>query len=318
MRQVRILLFVLLFPGCFAAYSQTADSTFAYYQKLNNEENRLPEYKDSDLILRLKTDQLAQINKSRKKYHVGQVRLDILSSRVGNKMCEEAALNKYLGHWNMKGEKPYHRYAFAGGMDHVCENAASSSYTGTPIFAEKGEVYAEQMLKLHQSFMAEKAPDDGHKKNCIGKDHNYVGLGVYRTDKEFRYYEEFIERYYQFLDVPVTGEVNKELVLKLKPQEGKYFYFLVAFRDEIKPMSPSKIKSRKQYDDFGSQKGVSYTPWQLASWRKENGEYEIPLLFKKRGYYYINLYQTDKEYKKPVGYDTKGKIQGSGIVIEIK
>ena len=51
------------------------------------------------------------------------VKLDILASRVANKMCREAAENNFIGHWNLAGEKPYHRYAFAGGYDHVSENA---------------------------------------------------------------------------------------------------------------------------------------------------------------------------------------------------
>ena len=45
--------------------------------------------------------------------------LDILASRVANMQSREAAANRFSGHWNMRGEKPYHRYAFAGGVDHV-------------------------------------------------------------------------------------------------------------------------------------------------------------------------------------------------------
>jgi hypothetical protein len=300
------------------SFAQSPDSTFVYYQKLNNLESGLPMYKDNDAILRLKILQLAQINKSRKKYHVGAVKLDILASRVANKMCEEAGLNKYLGHWNMKGEKPYHRYAFAGGLDHVSENAASSTCGEKQVFADREEVFAEQMLKLHQEFMAERAPDDGHKQNCIAKDHNFVGIGVYRDDKEFRYYEEFIDRYYEFLEVPSTGLLKQEILIKLKPESGKYFYYLVAYREDIKPMSPSKITSRKHYDDFSSESTLSFTPWQLDAFRKKDGAYEIPLFFKKQGYYYVNIFQSDKEIKAPIKYDTKGKIQASGIVIEIK
>ena len=93
------------------------------YIKLNNNELRLPEYKDDEEALKLKLQQLEIINNSRKKNNAGAVKLDILASRVANKMCREAAENNYLGHWNLAGEKPYHRYAFAGGYDHVSENA---------------------------------------------------------------------------------------------------------------------------------------------------------------------------------------------------
>jgi uncharacterized protein YkwD len=93
------------------------------YKKLNEREQRLIEFKDNDDALNLKIDQLAIINNSRKKHNAAPVELDILASRVANKMCKEAADNAYLGHWNMAGEEPYLRYAFAGGHDHVSENA---------------------------------------------------------------------------------------------------------------------------------------------------------------------------------------------------
>ena len=79
--------------------------------------------KDNDEALKLKIDQLDFINKSRKRNNASPVKLDILASRVANKMAKEAAENEYLGHWNMAGEEPYLRYAFAGGYDHVSENA---------------------------------------------------------------------------------------------------------------------------------------------------------------------------------------------------
>jgi uncharacterized protein YkwD len=309
------LLFIpLLYISC---YAQIADSTVTYYQALNQAEMRLPEFKDSEDLLRLKLIQLALINKSRKKYHAQPVKLDILASRVANKMCKEAAENKYLGHWDMAGEKPYHRYAFAGGMDHVAENAASSSYSGKQTFAEEPKTYTEEMSKLHLDFMAERAPDDAHKKNCIEKEHNFVGIGAYRMDKEFRYYEEFIDRYYTFLQIPAQAAVNVPVTLELKPGAGNYFYYLIAFREDITPMTPSKISSRHHYDDFGPKKNLEFTPWALSEFRKD-ATYEIPLTFNKPGYYYIAIYQSEKEYKKPTAFNTDGKIQASGIVIEVK
>ena len=75
------------------------------------------------------------INASRKKFKAQPVKLDILASRVANKQCREAAENGYVSHWNLAGEKPYLRYAFAGGYDHISENAfgewTSGDYAGT-------------------------------------------------------------------------------------------------------------------------------------------------------------------------------------------
>ncbi|MBP8960203.1 MAG: hypothetical protein KBG40_07230 [Bacteroidales bacterium] len=100
---------------------QAAD--FGYYKILNDTEKRLYEYRDDDNDLQLKLIQLDIINKSRKRHNASPVKLDILASRVANMMSRKAAEYGYISHWNMKGEKPYHRYAFAGGYDHVSENA---------------------------------------------------------------------------------------------------------------------------------------------------------------------------------------------------
>ena len=105
----------MLFPVTQNINAQQA-SDFGYYKMLNDNKKRLYEYRDDDNNLRLKLIQLDIINKSRKRHNAPPVKLDILASRVANMMSREAAENGYISHWNMKGEKPYHRYAFAGDM----------------------------------------------------------------------------------------------------------------------------------------------------------------------------------------------------------
>ena len=100
-------------------------SILEYYKDLNNNEIRYLEYKDNDEALLAKIVMLEYINNNRIKYNVKNLKLDILASRVANKMSLEAAENDFIGHWNMRGEKPYHRYALAGGVDHVSENASA-------------------------------------------------------------------------------------------------------------------------------------------------------------------------------------------------
>jgi len=58
---------------------------------------RYGKYKDSDEMLRLKLQQLDYINAGRAKYNASPVQLDILASRVANKMCREAAEGDFTG-----------------------------------------------------------------------------------------------------------------------------------------------------------------------------------------------------------------------------
>lgn len=291
------------------------DSLFNIYKIKNDNESRLIDYKDSDDMLKLKILQLAVINKSRAKHRVQTVELDILASRVANKMSKEAALNGYLSHWNMKGEKPYHRYAFAGGYDHVAENAAAK--WSSESFQVSNENIFKFMQESHKAFMNEKAPRDGHKQNCINKHHNFVGIGVYLINKNFRYYEEFIDRYYIFKDVPDKVNVNQEFSFKVETEKDKYLVYCVAYREKFpKSKIPIGLSLKGGYKDYSSKKAVKINPWEIAKLRNGN-QYTLSFKFKKSGLYYIHIYQFKKEYTKPASFTTGGKAQGSGIVIKV-
>ncbi len=308
------LLIVLHKPS--GAVNIVPDSVVALYQKLNNAEQRLIDFKDSDKDLKLKLEQLQIINESRVKHQSGEVKLDILASRMANKMCKEAALNNYTGHWNMAGEKPYQRYAFAGGLDHVSENASGKSTNGE--FAQNDNTVLSSMKELHHLFMSESAPNDGHKINCTDKRHNYVGIGFYLTAQQFRYYEEFIDRYYSFADVPVKVKVNQEFSLKLKTEAGWYLCYLVAYKDKApKKIKAAKISLKHSYKDYTKKTALVVKPWSFVNYKFE-GVYKIPLKFEKAGLYYIQIYQDQKEYRTPKNFNTEGKIQASGVVITVE
>lgn len=286
-----------------------------YYLEENNKEVRLPEYKDNAETLKTKLIQIDIINSSRKKHKAGPVKLDILASRVANKMCKEAALNNYVGHWNMAGEKPYHRYAFAGGNDHVSENAFGewssdnydASYSNISLMMESG----------HLTFMAEKAPLDGHKKTIIDKSHNFVGIGFYLSGKQFRYYEEFIDRYLEFENIPVELKVNESGSITVKTDGENYLYYLIAYREKFpSAMTPGQIVKRGSYEDYSNETLLKIAAWDLAGYRNGNS-YKIPLRFSKEGLYYIHIFYDKKEILKPSSLTTKGKTPASGIVIRV-
>jgi uncharacterized protein YkwD len=285
------------------------------YLKLNKTEQKLIEFKDDEEALKLKLGQLDVINKSRKKYNAPPVKLDILASRVANKMCKEAAENNYMGHWNMAGEKPYQRYAFAGGYDHVSENAfgewSSDNYLVSPA------KISSMMESGHGSFMAERAPNDGHKKTIIEKTHNYVGIGYYLSGKQFRYYEEFLDRYFEFENIPDEVKIGEQCYITLKTDGSNFLYFLVIYREKFpQPLTLSQIKQKGSYEDFTDDQYQKLFAWDLARYR--NGtEYRIPLRFSQEGLFYIQIYLDKREIKKPGSMNTKGKTPYTGIVIKV-
>lgn len=285
------------------------------YLKLNESEQRLIEFKDDNEALKLKLIQLDIINSSRKKYKAGPVKLDILASRVANKMCRDAVEKNFVGHWNIAGEKPYHRYAFAGGYDHVSENAFGEWSSDNYIVSASN--ISSMMKSGHGTFMAEKAPNDGHKKTIIDKSHNYVGIGFYLSGNQFRYYEEFIDRYFEFEDIPEEVKVDEQCSITVKTKGEDYLYYLVVYREKYpQAMTPDQIKKKRSYEDYTNEEYLKMPAWDLAGY-KSGTSYKIPLRFSKEGLYYIHIYSDKKEITKPLSLNTKGKTPASGIVIKV-
>ncbi len=312
----RILVLGTFLTGlCRLLFSQGVDS-FSYYKKLNDEEKRLEEYRDSDNDLKLKLRQLELINESRRKFRAPPVNLDILASRLANMMSREAAEREYVSHWNMKGEKPYHRYAFAGGYDHITENAygewSSRDYETTP------ELIAGLMKTGHMSFMAERAPNDGHKQNIINKTHTHVGIGFYISGNQFRYYEEFINRYLEYISVPSTLAVNENATITVDTRGESYLYFLICYRDPFpQPVRPGQKPRKGSYEDYSGEVIMRIPAWELSGYRKGT-LYRIPVSFRKEGLYYIHIFISNKEITAPRAISTKGYDPVSGIVIKVR
>lgn len=312
-----IAIVIICFPRSILPHqtSEIEKDDFDNYLKLNNREQRLLEFKDDDEALRLKLEQLDIINKSRKKFRAGELKLDILASRVANKMSREAAENNYVGHWNLAGEKPYHRYAFAGGYDHVSENAFGE--WSTENFKVSAAVIRSKMRSGHEDFMSERAPNDGHKQTIIDKPHNFVGIGYYLSGKQFRYYEEYIDRYFEFENIPLEVSVDEPFNITVKRNVENFLYFMVIYYEKYpRALTPAELRRKNSYDDFTDNEYLTKYAWDLARYR--NGTtYKIPLRFSKEGLYYIQIYYNDKEISEASSISTKGRTPASGIVIRV-
>jgi len=319
-KQIKILIILIIILICLPHSIlplRTDDSgkdDLEIYKKLNDSELRLIEFKDNDEALKLKLDQLELINKSRKKSNASPVKLDILASRVANKMSKESAENEYLGHWNLAGEEPYLRYAFAGGYDHVSENVYGE-WSSDNYFVSS-QTIGSKMKTGHEKFMAERSPNDGHKVNIIDKSHNFAGIGFYLSGKQFRYYEEFIDRYLTFENIPAEVKTGNQFTITVKTNGQSFLYYMIIYRENWpQPFTPSQISKKGSYRDYTNEITKEMTAWDLSRYR--NGTiYEIPLKFSEEGLYYIQIYSDKKEITKPASLNTKGKTPESGIVIK--
>lgn len=301
-----------------SAFSSTAQSKkeIDHYVSLNEKEIRMADYKDSREMIIQKLKQVEYINKSRKAYNAPPVKLDILASRVANQICVEGAKNGFMGHFGLNGSTPFLRYAAAGGTDHVSENA--SSVSSTMGIASDENTTAQLMIEMHDKFMAEKAPNDGHKQTCIDQNHNYVGIGCATINGEFRYYEEFIDRYLIFKPIVTTSNRKKPVSLSFKPISNDHVpYCIMAFYvPKPRKMTPAQINRTNSYKDFSSE--VETTIWKPDMPKSDSEGYtNINFTFRKKGYYYIKIYLDEKSAKQNKMMTTKGKIEASGVVIDV-
>lgn len=306
------LIFITLFLGA-AGLLVAQDDNLARYTALNDKETRLSEFKDNPEVLALKVKMLAVVNASRAGYGADPVELDILASRVANKQCAEGAQGGFSGHWNLRGEKPYLRYALAGGRDHVAENASSLSSTGD---LDPAKIW-NYMNDCHARFMAEVPPMDGHKTNIIEKKHTHVGLGLALIGSQFRFYEEFIDRYLETLEGPAEAKTGQPVTIRAVPRKGWFGYLLTAFYEPIpQPMTAAEADAKGSYPDFTSERAFSFWPYQLNI--LEDGSFSQEVTFTKPGYYYIQVYLDTQLPAKSGKFSAKDKVQSSGLVILVK
>ena len=174
------------------------------------------------------------------------------------------------------------------------------------------------MKSGHATFMAEKSPYDGHKKNILNKSHNFVGIGYYLSGKQFRYYEEFIDRNFEFENIPSEVRIDEPFNITVKTNGENYLYYLVVYREDFpKPMTPAQISKIGSYEDFSDEEYLRMAAWDLAAFRS-GSVYKIPLKFSKKGLYYIQIFSDKKEITGPSSVTTTGKTPYSGIVIKVR
>ena len=213
----------------------------------NAKESRLIEFKDNDEQLLAKLVLLELINKHRKKHHKQPVELDIHACRSANKTAQDAALNKYMGHWDSQGKKPYHRYALDGGDAHVSENA--SGVESTDFFKQDIDEMISLMKENHMLMYNERPPLDGHRLNILDPYHNKLGLGVAYDGSSFCYYEEFINDYLTKSSTELqNGEVSMLFTI---PNQFNLVGISISYDKPFKPMTRKELNTKTSYLDEG-------------------------------------------------------------------
>lgn len=312
--------FIFFFFTPCSIVSPVDERTLKMIIEENQRENRLIEYKDNVELLKIKLEDLARINRERSKYGAHPVEFDIFASRVANKHCKEMAERRYSSHWNEKGEKPYHRYAFAGGVNHVIENLYSATITGKR--SESPDIIKALLEDANKTFMSEPIGADGHKKNIINPFHTHLGTGMAIAGGEFRYAQEFVDKYIEFdnFDSDIGSKKKIRISGKIIPDDVG-IYSVIVYGETLSPKSVPELNAMGVYNDFSSYQPISLWPWDLTFDRKKKTfQFELDFNGKKQAYYYVQI-----KLKKGISSipyrggqaNTAATFDGSGIVLNL-
>lgn len=187
-----------------------------------------------------------RLNHERRAAGLAPVAYDLLASSVGDAFCLDSARARSSGHWDTAGRPPYLRWALAGGVDYQAENFSSLSRTGGGV--DESEVL-RLLLDAHGHMMAERPPDDGHRRTVLAPEWTHVGIGAAVLGGEFRMVEEFSRRAALWVDVPrdpVPAGARAPFAVKLPPG-WTLFSVEVGFEETPRPMSREEIRRRGSY-----------------------------------------------------------------------
>jgi uncharacterized protein YkwD len=165
---------------------------------------------------------LGLINRDRKKAGLSAVVLDEPASKAGLRHARDMAAKGFTGHLGSDGSTPEQRYTESGGTDFVQENSACLSDTLERGSDKTPRFEAAKLAELHEMFMAEVPPNDGHRRNILKPLHNRVGIGLAQPlgVKQPCLTQEFVDDYGEYEPLPpkpkvalrVAGTVSAPLV----------------------------------------------------------------------------------------------------------
>jgi hypothetical protein len=117
---------------------------------------------------------VARIARARAEAGVAPLAYDAVLERVGNLHCRTLVDERAAGHFSLSGVPPYLRYALAGGVGFHRENVASFSTTAPVAEPDLPAI----LFRSVEDMLAERPPNDGHRKALLDPWASHLGVGV--------------------------------------------------------------------------------------------------------------------------------------------
>lgn len=156
---------------------------------------------------------LGAVNRDRKAHGLNPVVWNAIAAKSGQRQADDMAKHGYTAHFGTDGSYPEQRHTEAGGVAMVTENVAcfadgmDRELDPEPWFA------IDELDRIERTFMDEKPPMDGHRRNILTVQHNAVGIGLAKT-KELHIVcmaQEFIDDYGQYEPIAQKASVGGQI-----------------------------------------------------------------------------------------------------------
>lgn len=257
-----------------------------------------------DLKLRL----VEEINRDRKAAGLQPVEYSEELSLAADAHCREMLRESYVSHWNRAGWKPYMRYSLAGIQDYTAENIWS--LWKSDLDTSRDALW-QQVQAGHQSFMAERPPDDGHRQSILSPRHTNVGIGLAFDQQGIRLIEVFGARYAKLKPLPARATLKDKLKIKGQIADHNLKLFGVAIYCEPLPQPMSREELRETYAYSLPEEHFMERVWLGAGQYSDgsegsvylgaSGQFSLALQFWKKapGIYTIGVWLQDRKGGKP-------------------
>ena len=185
-----------------------------------------------------------QINADRAAHGLPPVAWDEAGSKVADRFTAAQVQEGTRGHYLPDGLPPYARTGLAGVFGMGAENAVAWM-TSAPGFREPALKLA---LDGEASMMAERPPNDGHRKTILDPDATHVGVGWAQGAGQFRMSEEFMTRRLAELTLERVAEEPVTILFKGRTVAGQRLQFVtLAIEPVPRPISKAAADATTRY-----------------------------------------------------------------------
>ena len=156
---------------------------------------------------------LTLVNRSRAEHDLPAVTWDEVAAEAGQRHAEDMAKRGFTAHIGSDGSVPELRYTEAGGDGLVMENAGCFADAMDRELDPSARYLPEALKKIHDTFMDEVPPNDGHRRNILTKVHTSFGVGLAQP-KGLAIpcmAQEFVDDYGEYGELPAKAKVGQKV-----------------------------------------------------------------------------------------------------------